>query len=195
MDGLVGALILHLIRHARPAVRPDQAPAAWPLANPADPELRRLADSGVLPTEARWVSSSEPKASGTARSLTNGRVTTTDALREMHRPAGLLPKDEFLGAVRTSLLVPGCPSRPGWETGTATTERVRAAVRALLAESDGHDLVLVGHGTAWTLLVADLTGTPPDVAGWERLTMPDHCALEVDPPPARVTAPWGAWRT
>jgi broad specificity phosphatase PhoE len=35
------------------------------------------------------------------------------------------------------------------------------------------DVVLVGHGTAWTVLVAELTGRPPDLARWESLAMPD----------------------
>ena len=35
------------------------------------------------------------------------------------------------------------------------------------------DVVLVGHGTAWTLVVADLTGQPPDLDRWESLAMPD----------------------
>jgi len=35
------------------------------------------------------------------------------------------------------------------------------------------DVVLVGHGTAWTLLVAELTGEPPDLERWRSLGMPD----------------------
>ena len=33
--------------------------------------------------------------------------------------------------------------------------------------------MLVGHGTAWTLLVAGLTGSEPDLVRWESLGMPD----------------------
>jgi broad specificity phosphatase PhoE len=35
------------------------------------------------------------------------------------------------------------------------------------------DVVLVGHGTAWTLLVSELSGEPPDLERWARLAMPD----------------------
>jgi hypothetical protein len=45
-----------------------------------------------------------------------------------------------------------------------------------------HGRPLVGHGTAWTLLVAALTGEPPDLARWESLAMPD--VLTVPSPPA-----------
>jgi hypothetical protein len=34
-------------------------------------------------------------------------------------------------------------------------------------------LVLVGHGTAWTVLVAELTGAEPDLARWRAMAMPD----------------------
>ena len=61
---------------------------------------------------------------------------------------------------------------PEWEPLSLTRTRVLAAVGALTVEHPG-DLVLVGHGTAWTVLVAALTGHPPDLAAWERLAMPD----------------------
>jgi hypothetical protein len=34
-------------------------------------------------------------------------------------------------------------------------------------------VVLVGHGTAWTLLASELTGRPPDLARWAALRLPD----------------------
>jgi broad specificity phosphatase PhoE len=68
------------------------------------------------------------------------------------------------------------------------------------------DVVLVGHGTAWTVLVAALTHRPPDVDAWRGLHMPDHCALELaldhddeaagpGPATAHVIRPWGSWAT
>ena len=47
------------------------------------------------------------------------------------------------------------------------------AVRALVADHPGTDVVLVGHGTAWTVLVASLTGEPPDLDRWAAMAMPD----------------------
>lgn len=40
-------------------------------------------------------------------------------------------------------------------------------------------MVLVGHGTAWTVVVADLTGLPPDLDRWSQLAMPDLITVEV----------------
>ena len=44
---------------------------------------------------------------------------------------------------------------------------------------EGQDLVLVGHGTAWTVLVAALTGAEPDLERWAALRMPDLWTLDV----------------
>ena len=43
----------------------------------------------------------------------------------------------------------------------AAQRRVAQAVAAITADS-ATDVVLVGHGTAWTLLVSELTGQPPE---------------------------------
>jgi hypothetical protein len=51
----------------------------------------------------------------------------------------------------------------------------------------------VGHGTAWTLLVAELTSREPDVASWRSMTMPDHFALDLDS--CRVISAWGTARS
>ncbi|GAB3814686.1 hypothetical protein GCM10028820_11050 [Tessaracoccus terricola] len=49
--------------------------------------------------------------------------------------------------------------------------RLLTAVEPLL--SDEHDVILVGHGTAWTVLAAALTGDEPDLERWQHLRMPD----------------------
>ena len=49
----------------------------------------------------------------------------------------------------------------------------------ILATHDDMDVVLVGHGAAWTMLVSELTGRPPDLDRWATLRMPDVIALDV----------------
>ena len=51
-------------------------------------------------------------------------------------------------------------------------ERLVTAVRRILDVHGDDDVVLVGHGSAWTLLEADLTGVDPDPARWRSLGMP-----------------------
>ncbi len=56
---------------------------------------------------------------------------------------------------------------------TALGARLVPAVRRILDVHGGDAVVLVGHGTAWTLLAAELTGEPPDLERWRSLGMPD----------------------
>ncbi len=184
---------IHLVRHGRPA--PDEARPAeeWPLHPDAGADLTVLRDSGKLPVGARWFSSPEPKARATARVLTGTSVGFVDGLREMTRPAGpWLGAPEWSALVRRCLTEPDVAAAPGWEAATATTDRVVGAVRRIIDSCPDDDVVLVGHGTAWTLVVAALTRCPPDLQAWERLRMPDHCALRGDGEVAELVSPWGA---
>ncbi len=52
-------------------------------------------------------------------------------------------------------------------------------MRRVLEVHGDEDVVLVGHGTAWTLVVADLTGEPPDLDRWSALAMPDLITVQV----------------
>ncbi len=188
---------LTLVRHGRPAVEPAVAPRHWALARDAAGELAALRGSGLLPVDATWISSPEPKALATAAALTDQAVVTVDDLREADRPVSWFDEPEaFVAAVRRSIDVPDEPAEPGWETASATRARVAAIVRELLADMEPPaQLVLVGHGTAWTLLVAELTGHAPDMAAWERMGMPDLATLDVPVAggPATLVRDWG-WK-
>lgn len=151
----------------------------------------QLRAAGVLPPDARWRSSPEPKAHQTAGRLRGGPVELVDDLAEQRRGPTWWPDPaDFAAVVRRSVRHPDVPAVAGWETSSATRRRVGSAVRALLRAPG--DLVLVGHGTAWTLLVADLTGQEPDLAAWQAMAMPDVCVLEVSGAAAVVRAPWGS---
>lgn len=187
---------LHLVRHGD--VVPDDGPAsAWALHPRAVDGIAELRVSGALPAAARWFSSPEPKAFGTARALTDVAVGTVDDLREMSRPAGpWRGAEQWRTIVRRAMEDPDQPALPGWETGRATTDRVVGALGRVLETCRDHELVLVGHGTAWTLLVAALTDRPPDFRAWSRLRTPDHCVLDLDSGiagTATIIGGWGQW--
>lgn len=188
-------MTLHLVRHAMPFIDPQVLPADWQLHPERTEEVRALAASGYLPRspDTRWCTSPEPKSIATATLLTRCLgievgVETVDDLREQHRPAGWI--EEFAVRNHRALVSENTPSAPGWETASSTRRRVVAAVRTLLADP-AREVVLIGHGTAWLLLVSELTSRPVDLMAWERLGLPDHCALRED----RVVVPWGAWRS
>jgi broad specificity phosphatase PhoE len=166
---------LFLVRHGRPSIRSELPPEQWELDPAGYAAIESLRESGRLPSYARWFSSPEPKALETARRLTDSEITVVSDLREHER--GPTPwfddVEEWRAVVHRVFTEPDVPALPGWEPLTATRERLVPAVRTILDAHPGEDVVLAGHGTAWTLLRAELTGDPPDLEAWRALQMPD----------------------
>jgi broad specificity phosphatase PhoE len=198
---------LHLIRHGRPLVDAKTSASTWSLVADDEP-FRSLTAAPGFPRFGRWVSSSEPKALDTARVLRHlldlpaDDFDRTAALREMRRPAGWTQQLVFEGLVRASVENPSEPAAAAWETAASVLERVGAEVRRQCERSEREgsgEVVLVGHGTAWSLLVAATVGLPVDVAGWQRMRMPDWCVLDATMTAGVLTgyleADWGAWAT
>lgn len=191
--------MLHLIRHGRSRPEPAVNPAHWRLHDDAATGLTALRESGVLPPNPFWCASSEPKAMATAAALADeSDVQVIHDLREQDRPTHWYDDaEEFEATVARALTEPDRPAEPGWEPAARTTERVLAAVHRLVEiipvgpSGEQRDLALAGHGTAWTLLIAAITGTPPDLEAWRRMRMPDHAALDLAS--RRLVQPWGAW--
>ena len=173
--------MIHLVRHGRSLVDPDAPPHTWPLDPAGHADVHALRTSGRLPRVATWFSSPEVKARETADLLTDAPVTVVGDLAEHRRGVHWFESgEEFVAAVRSAVERPDDRVVLEWEPVSVTRERVVRAVRALRAAHRG-DLVLVGHGTAWTVLVAALTGTAPDLAAWERLAMPDLWVVDDAP--------------
>jgi broad specificity phosphatase PhoE len=172
--------VLYLVRHGRPAVDRSRLAHEWEL-DPAYADdvhaLRRR-----LPERAVWFSSPEPKAIGTARLLTDEPVEAVADLRE-HERLSRDWIDDFEAVVRRAFDRPDLPAYDGWEPLAETRERVVSAAAGILEQHPRRDVVLVGHGTAWTLLRSALSGQPPDPEWWARLAMPDvvHYPAPHDP--------------
>lgn len=166
---------LHLVRHGRPVVDPPRPAAAWELDPAGFDDVWALRDR--LPQGATWRTSPEPAALATAQLLTDAEIGVVEGLRAHGRGVGRV--DDVDAAVAQAFAEPDVPARAGWEPLARCRERVTGTVRGLLDEqpADG-DLVLVGHGTAWTLVVADLRGTEPDPEAWRRFAMPDVVTLD-----------------
>ena len=162
-------MTLHLVRHGRPLIDPQRAASEWELDPEGFDDVWALRDR--LPSRASWFCSPEPKAQETAQLLTDGDVGIIDELREHERAAGWL--DDFADRVRAAFAEPELVAAPGWEPMASLAARLVPAVRRILDVHGDDDVVLVGHGTAWTLLVAELTGHEPDLVRWTSLGMPD----------------------
>jgi broad specificity phosphatase PhoE len=168
---------LYLVRHGRPSVDRSRPAHEWDLDPAAYDDIWALRTSGRLPERARWFSSPEPKALATAELLTDGEVGVVEGLRE-HLRETTTWIDDFPEAVRRAFAVPDAVAVPGWEPLAACRDRVVRAVDGVRAAYGDDDVVLVGHGTAWTVLVAELTGTVPDLERWRALRMPDLIVVD-----------------
>ena len=97
-----------------------------------------------------------------AQLLTDEPVGIVSELREAFRGnSWFTHQPEYQAAVLRGFADPSRPAMAGWEPLRAAQRRVAQAVAAITADS-ATDVVLVGHGTAWTLLVSELTGQPPE---------------------------------
>ena len=161
---------LFLVRHGRPLIDRARPAHEWPLDPAYADDVRAL--SSRLPQDAGWYSSPEPKALGTARLLTDQPVEVVADLREHERrTADWMP--DFEVVVRRAFEHPDVSAYDGWEPLADARRRVVRAVAGILQVDSSGDVVLVGHGTAWTLLRAALTGEPPDLDAWARFALPD----------------------
>lgn len=179
-----GSTTVHLVRHGRPLIDRTRPAATWNLDPQGIPAIDELRASGRLPYGGRWFSSPEPKALATARRLTDVAVEVVDGLVEHRREAAGFIED-FPGVVEQAFRTPELAAWPGWEPLAECRRRVGAAVRDILArveelDGPGADVVLVGHGTAWTVVVAELTGAEPDLARWRAMAMPDVLVVTAD---------------
>ncbi len=176
---------LYLVRHGRPLVDRGRPAHEWQLDPAYADDVRAL--RGRLPGDAAWFSSPEPKALATARLLTDQPVEVVDDLREHERDSTDWVED-FEAVVRRAFEDPFVPAYAGWEPLADTRRRVVTAVTRILdghregevpngRDYPGRALVLVGHGTAWTLVRSALAGAPPDLDWWARLAMPDVQSL------------------
>jgi broad specificity phosphatase PhoE len=163
-------LSLYLVRHGRPQIDRDRAAREWPLDPAYDDDVRAL--RARLPGVAAWFSSPEPKAFMTARLLTHEPIEVVPDLREHERDTTDWI-DDFDEVVRRAFAEPDVPAYDGWAPITQTRRRVVGAVARILTLHPDDDVVMVGHGTAWTLVRAALEGAPPDLAHWAALSMPD----------------------
>ena len=170
-------MTLFLVRHGLPLLDRGRAAHEWELDPSGYDDIWALRTSGRLPRHASWFSSPEPKALATAELLTDGEVGVMDDLREHVRDGGEWV-DDFEDAVRRAFAVPTAVAVPGWEPLDRCRTRVVRAAEGILSAHSEDDVVLVGHGTAWTVLSAALTGTEPDLDRWRAMSMPDLIVVE-----------------
>ncbi|CAM3330032.1 histidine phosphatase family protein [Stackebrandtia soli] len=157
---------IHLVRHAMPVIDPTVPPGRWRLDAAGNAAARTLRPR--LPRDARFLSSTEPKAVDTATALADGEpVTVHSDLIEVGRPHLV---DVDYRAVAAAYL--GGTVTPDWEPHAEVVARFDGAIRESLA-ADTRPLVVVTHGLAMTLWIDTVLDIGDRVAWWRRLGFPE----------------------
>ena len=187
---------LVLGRHAPTVPRSGVTSSEWSLAPGANELTQALAAAlkGEFPIDL-VVTSHEPKAVGTGRTLAAGlgvKAITGPDLEEHHRQrTALLDEAAWLRTVRRFF---GSPHVLlfGQETGAEARSRMQRGLRAAQGAHAGKRLAVVSHATVITLLLAGPNALAPyDL--WRSMRMPE--ALVVEPGTLRIlarVAPQGA---
>lgn len=71
-----------------------------------------------------------------------------------------MPYDEFMSTIKGFFRMPNESSR-GWETANAAMKRVSSCVEDIMKKSHEENIVLVGHGVAFALLLSYIKGVKP----------------------------------
>jgi broad specificity phosphatase PhoE len=176
----VPAVAVILVRHGMPEIQRGVASTRWRLSEAAKEDCVLLAHA--LPAELGPVvySSAQAKAQETATviALRRGLRTEVDErLREVEQPPGWV--DDYR-AVALGYLA----GRDGfdWEPREAVVRRFGAAVTEATDAAGARDIVVVNHGLAMSLWVADVVSVNAlgfDITRfWHDLSFPDAWRVE-----------------
>lgn len=154
--------MLVLVKHAQPVLEAEVAPRYWRLGPEGEAQSRALAASLAPLLPFALFASPEPKADATATIVGEALdvpVHTLDGLEEFDRPAlPILPKAEherMNAAIFEDLSTPVL----GRESGEAARARFAAAIDGALEQTpEGHNTVVIAHGTVIALYVAAQRG-------------------------------------
>ncbi|MDB4896578.1 MAG: hypothetical protein JWN15_2840, partial [Firmicutes bacterium] len=178
-----------------PRIDPAVPPHRWELDPAGAALLDELAGLECFAGAYRVVSSTEPKAVGTAAAIVKRHslpaVEPMDALGEVHKTGFV---DDHDGVMVRLFREPDRAAAPGWETAAAALKRFGSCLDQLMSEADGRDLIVAAHATVLSLWLAALNGQGwVNPADWRAVGMPDLAV--VDAAARRVVHPFGAWRT
>ena len=171
---------LILVKHSLPEIQQSLPAKEWKLSEEGFRRAERLAERLIQYQPEILISSTEPKALGTAGILSekfNLKLQIVDGLHEHdRRSAPYLSRDDFENSVRTFFANPD-QLVFGNETANEAYERFAQAVYSILESYQNKTVVVVAHGTVISLFVSRLTG----ISGWslwQELGLPSFLVID-----------------
>lgn len=172
--------VLHLIRHAMPALDPERPSHEWELAPGALGGLPALAET-LRPRPDIVVSSEEPKALATAQALAQVLDVPYRRMLGLHEQLRYTvpfygQPGEFQAEMRRFFAHPA-EVVSGEESADLARKRFTAALRAVMATYPQGCVAVVTHGTVRSLYVAQANGLEA-YALWQQQSLLDALSVE-----------------
>ena len=173
-------MTLILIKHAMPQVNPDQTSRDWELGEEGINGSKALAQELKASGITRIITSQEPKAIQTGKTIAgvlNVPCAARDNLHEHdRRGVPYSDKETFHKTVAQFFAQPD-QLIFGNETAEAARLRFDAAVRSVRQEFPDDQLAIVAHGTVITLFVAHYNQDVEAFSFWKGLDLPSQVAV------------------
>ncbi len=175
---------LFLLRHCQSAVDSTRDPSTWGLTPTGFDDAQRLARSPLLVDASIVAAGDEPKMVETVQPLADQlaiNVTVSPRLAESGS-GGWVSDEEFEPLVRRLLEDPDRAPAVGWESATATADRILAEIDDIAAGRPTGDIVVCTGGRAITASLIGLRLLDPIDAleSWRALQMPDVVVVQFD---------------
>src|SRR3989339_1593097 len=153
-----------LITHPDVIVDPKQPIDEWILSTNGLLRAHNLMEHSLWVDVDVVYSSLELKASTVAQLAAkrfNLPIYTKECLGEIDRSStGFMPYDEFMLSVKEFFSKPTESCR-GWEKAFDATKRISDCVNAIISLNSGKNIVLIGHGAIFAILLCYIKNIPP----------------------------------
>ncbi len=165
---------LILVRHSVPELDPSIPPREWSLNQVGKDQARLMARQLAAYSIDKIMSSSEPKALGTAQIIADYLrlpVEIVPGLHEHERPvARRVSEDHYRKTIAKMFAEPEILSF-GYEAASVAGKRFNRAVQPLLQRYPDQGLAIVSHGTVMAMFTAIHLNVDPH-AIWQRIGLP-----------------------
>jgi broad specificity phosphatase PhoE len=177
---------VYLVRHASPAIRPEQPSREWALSERGIEEARTLARVAKDWDIRAIYCGDEPKMRTTALILSEtigAPVHAVDAFDELRIGGWVANADEFNDLVRA--ILEGDASLPrGTESASAAAARFHAGLR--IVEGGDFPALIVSGGRLLTAYLSRRRGVDEPFSFWRTIPFPKWTAIDLDAPDEAV---------
>lgn len=175
--------LIYLIRHPHTQINLATSSQNWDLSDEGWAQTAALLKAPFWPYVDTIYSSRELKTISLAKEAAlryNITVIPRSAFGEVNRNAHTAPdQDSYEAAVQALFAAPDAVHPHGWENAASVLKRFKKEFNQILTwHSEGQTVVIVSHGLALNLFLADLKGEPPSMDRWRKTPFAGVATIE-----------------